>query len=79
MAKNKIESLWERIAIGSQLLFGSRIVAHVWKGADGLWRGSTVKDGSFFGPFDREQDAREAVSTQAIDLEAKKRAKRVKV
>lgn len=79
MARNKVESSWERVAIGAQLLFGSRIVAHVWQGQDGDWRGATVKDGSFFGPFSRETDAREAVSTQALELEAKKRANKVKV
>ena len=77
--KNKVETIWERVNIGAQFLIGSRIVGHVWQGADGGWRGATVKDGTFFGPFQKEADAREAVSTTALELEAKKRAKREKM
>ena len=75
----KVETLWERINIGAQFLIGSRIVGHVWQGNDSKWRGATVKDGSFFGPFEKEADAREAVSTNSLELEAKRKTKRVKV
>ena len=75
MAAITVGTAWEKISAGYRFLIGNQIVGHVWKGQDGDWRGATIGDGTFFGPFDKESDAREAVSTTALDLKNKKHKK----
>jgi len=64
MPKKQIHH-WKKVPIGYELDIDGKVAGHVWKGADGLWRGATVfkkiSDNDQFGPFDREGDAREAV------------------
>ena len=52
--------LWRRVLIGAQGTRNGKIVCHVWMGKDGLWRGSATGIKEFFGPFEREADARES-------------------
>ena len=57
--------IWRRLpaAFGVQLeTENGRALAHVWKGQDGLWRGSSSSANSIiYGPYGSEQEARSAM------------------
>lgn len=72
MPKKALEETWKKIADSSYTLsWNGKVVAHVWAGFDKLWRGATINDKSYFGPFYAEKDAREAVITNLMELKRK--------
>lgn len=71
MSKRNLET-WKKLGDSGHVLeVNGKIVAHVWVGWDKMWRGATIADKSYFGPFYAESDAREAVKTNISELRRK--------